>query len=268
MFFIKNHLSVNSPIDIDDLKHNLPDSEEVHKYGASHVIYIYGDISKAVRSLFRREYTAYQYIKLRLRQTVPSSTNLLKLAKKETASYKEKIKNKTIEGISYSEYLDTALKTNVKEYIPSPFITLSDYVKVVEKTNNDPMGIVSHYNAWKAVPNVFFIHYESIPISEKIDEFLDLPKGTCAKFEITERKSTCDNSIESADYLQIMNRFSEYFLQINNILNNPTPGKCADRVCKFMLNSNPKNNNGKYCCSACKNERGHGPKCQRVTYIP
>ena len=223
--FIKQYVNVNNTGDRDFLKHNLPDSDEIKKYKATHIIYIYGDISKAIRSLFRRNYNRQQYNKLRNRR-----------------------RN----------------KNNVA--LDKPIEKLTDYVKQVEETNEEPLGIINHYNAWKNEKNVFFIHYESIPISTHIDDFLELPKGTCANFILKERKSLIDNTIETANYLIKMDEFSKYTLLINDSLNNPTPGKCANRECKFLIHTKSDNNNGKYCCLSCKNSNRHGPICERVTY--
>jgi hypothetical protein len=112
--FIKKYVNVNNPLDIDRLKHNVPSNELIKNYGATHVIYIYGHMEKAIRSLFRRKYADRQYIKLHYPEGVQSE-NITK----------------------------------------SPFTNLSEYVKLVETTNEDPMGIINHYNAWKAEPNVF-----------------------------------------------------------------------------------------------------------------
>lgn len=63
-----------------------------------------------------------------------------------------------------------------------------------------------------------------------------------------------------------MNKFSEHLLLINDSLNNQTTGKCADRECKFLLHSNPQNNNGLYCCKMCKTSRKHGIHCEKTLF--
>jgi hypothetical protein len=65
---------------------------------------------------------------------------------------------------------------------------------------------VDHYKAWKAVPGVFFIHYENIPTSTEIDNFLGIPNGTCSRFIIKERTSE-KNINENDEYLKLINDF-------------------------------------------------------------
>ena len=63
--FIKDYVTVNLRNDKDELKHTLPWNPSVQEYNATRIIYLYGDIDKAARSLFRRNYQTRQYRKLR-----------------------------------------------------------------------------------------------------------------------------------------------------------------------------------------------------------
>ena len=166
--FLKKYVNIiNSEHDRDKLKHTLPWNPLIEKYKPTHIIYVYGDLDKAIRSLFRRNYNTPQYYKLH---------NI--------------VDNKNI---------------------PVPFNNFRQYIRIVEKSKTEPMGILNHYKAWKEVPNVFFIHYENIPTSLKIDDFLDIPKGTCSKFILKER-TTKKNINESDKYLEIM---KEYTTKLN-----------------------------------------------------
>ena len=159
--FLKDHVKqINCKDDSDRLKHTLPWNPLIQQYNPTHIIYLYGDFDKAIRSLFRRNFQDRQYHKLR---------NI--------------IDNKNI---------------------PTPFKNFKQYVNFVIKSRTEPLGIVDHFNAWKTIPGVFFIHYENIPKSRKLEEFLKLPVGTCNKFIIKER-TTEKNSIETTQYLNILN---------------------------------------------------------------
>jgi hypothetical protein len=160
--FLKDYVNINCKNDSDKLKHNLPWNPLVKKYNATHIIYLYGDFDKAVRSLFRRNFQKSQYRKLR------------------------------------NMWGNTS--------IPIPFNNFKQYVNIVLKSRSEPLGIVDHYKAWKAVPGVFFIHYENIPTSTEIDNFLGIPNGTCSKFVIKERTSQ-KNINENDEYLKLINDF-------------------------------------------------------------
>ena len=163
--FLKNNgVSINNENDKDRLKHTLPWNPLIKKYKATHIIYLYGDLDKTVRSLFRRKFHRPQYYKLH---------NIF----------------------------------NHKD-IPIPFNNFKQYIRIVENSKTEPLGILNHYNDWKAVPNVFFIHYESIPTSSELDTFLQLPLGTCRKFIIKDRTSE-QNENESSEYLNLMKHFTE-----------------------------------------------------------
>ena len=63
--FLKPHVGeINCPNNSDNLKHALPWSPQVKKYNPTHIIYLYGDLDKAVRSIFRRNYFHSLYYKL------------------------------------------------------------------------------------------------------------------------------------------------------------------------------------------------------------
>jgi hypothetical protein len=63
--FLKSHVGeINCPNNSDTLKHSLPWSPQVNKYNPTHIIYVYGDLDKAIRSIFRREYAHGLYYKL------------------------------------------------------------------------------------------------------------------------------------------------------------------------------------------------------------
>jgi len=40
--------------------------------------------------------------------------------------------------------------------------------------------------------------------------------------------------------------------------------KCATDTCKYRINTNIKNNGGKYCCKSCKTDGSHGLFCQKI----
>lgn len=163
--FLKNHVKeINAINDSDNLKHTLPCNPLIKKYNPTHIIYIYGDLDKAARSLFRRKYTNAQYHKLN-----------------------------NIRGNS-----------NIKV----PFNNFKQYIRFVQESRTEPLGMLNHFMAWKKVPNVFFIHYENIPKSSKIDDFLGLAKGTCSKFILKERTSE-KNINETIEYLNIMKSFTD-----------------------------------------------------------
>jgi hypothetical protein len=164
--FLKDYVNINSMNDSDKLKHTLPWNPLIKKYNPTHIIYLYGDFDKAVRSLFRRNFQKPQYRKLR------------------------------------------NMWGNINT--PIPFNNFKQYIKLVVNSRSEPLGILDHYKAWKAVPGVFFIHYKDIPTSTEIDNFLGISKGTCSKFIIKERTSQ-KNIHETDEYLKIMNEF------INNI---------------------------------------------------
>jgi hypothetical protein len=165
--FLSKYITINDKHDRDNVKHTLPWNPLIEKYNPTHIIYVYGDLDKAVRSLFRRNTSKTEYHK---------------------AQY-YKLHN---------------LWNNFTTHVP--FNSFEDYINIVIKSRSEPLGIVNHYNAWKKVPNVFFIHYESIPTSTEIDAFLNIPKGTCSKFVIKDRTSE-QNSNETPEYLKIINSF-------------------------------------------------------------
>ena len=167
--FLKNHVKeINASNDIDNLKHTLPWNPLIKEYNPTHIIYIYGDLDKAARSLFRRDYQNKQYRKL---HNIYNNNN-----------------------------------------IPVPFNNFNQYTRIVQQSRTEPLGILNHYNAWKEVPNVFFIHYENIPKSLEIDDFLGIPKGTCSNFILKERTSE-KNICETETYLTIMKTFTD---KLNN----------------------------------------------------
>jgi hypothetical protein len=167
--FLKNHVhKINASNDGDNLKHSLPWKLCVKKYKPTHIIYIYGDLDKAARSLFRRNYNNPQYRKLN--------------------------------NIRYNNDIKV------------PFDNFNQYIKFVEQSRTEPLGMLNHFMAWKNVPNVFFIHYKNIPKSSSIDDFLWLRKGTCSKFILKQR--TSEKSInETTKYLDIMKSFTNKLKQ-------------------------------------------------------
>jgi hypothetical protein len=64
--FLKDHVKqINCKDDSDRLKHTLPWNPLIQQYNPTHIIYLYGDFDKAIRSLFRRNFQDRQYHKLR-----------------------------------------------------------------------------------------------------------------------------------------------------------------------------------------------------------
>ena len=64
--FLKQYVkTINCPDDTDKIKHTLPTCNLIKKYDPTHIVFLFGDIIKAVRSLFRRNYIYRQYYKLR-----------------------------------------------------------------------------------------------------------------------------------------------------------------------------------------------------------
>ena len=160
--FLKDYVNINSKDDRDSLKHTLPWNPLIKEYNPTHIIYLYGDFYKAVRSLFRRKFQKSQYRKLR---NIWGNTS-----------------------------------------IPIPFNNFKQYVNIVLKSRSEPLGIVDHYKAWKTVPGVFFIHYENIPASRELENYLGIPTDTLKNFIIKERTSQ-KNIHETDEYLKLMNDF-------------------------------------------------------------
>jgi len=142
--------------------------ENITDYDPTHILYIYGDIAKSARSLIRRKIGSTQTYKLR-------------------GLYDE---CQTLPKLRYLEKLHAYIN------------------RVLKNRNRDPLGIMNHIALWKDVPGVFFIHHEDICKSDKIDDFLGLPVGTCSKFEVVER-TTPVNKYETAEYLEIMCQFDK-----------------------------------------------------------
>jgi hypothetical protein len=159
-------INLNNPNDTDNLKHTLP--ENITDYAPTHILYIYGDTAKSVRSLIRREIGSIQSYKLR-------------------GLYDE---CRTLPKIRYLEELHVYVN------------------RVLKNKNREPLGIINHIALWKDVPGVFFVHHEDICKSDKIDDFLGLPVGTCSKFEVVER-TTSLKKCETPEYLRTMSRFDK-----------------------------------------------------------
>lgn len=161
MTFIRQYIPTNCPEDRDELKHSIPSKVG---YNPSHIIYIYGDMDKTMRSLFRRK------------------TGELTFAS---------INEHKLKGIQYS-------RDN-----PANFQDFKAYTEIVVAENVEPVGCLVHMREWKKVPNVFFIHYEKICTSDTIDEYLGIPKGTCSQFKVLPREST-RQPCETQEYLETM----------------------------------------------------------------
>jgi hypothetical protein len=161
MEFISKYIPTNCSKDLDGLKHTLPSKIEDLP---SRIVYIYGDMYKTMRSLFRR-----------------------KAGEITIASIHEY----KLKGIKHSRDL------------PANFEDFEAYTKLVTLENREPVGCLVHMREWKKVPNVFFIHYEQICTSDTIDEYLGIPKGTCSQFTIEKRESQIQ-SYETPEYLEIM----------------------------------------------------------------
>jgi len=159
--FIKNYIPTNCSKDLDGLKHSIP-SKLLQV--PSRIIYIYGDMDKTMRSLFRRKGGEL---------TIAS------------------IHEHKLKGIKHSSDL------------PANFENFEAYTKVVIAENKEPVGCLIHMRQWKKVPNVFFVHYEKICTSDTIDEYLGIPKGTCSKFKILPRVSQIQEC-ETPEYLETM----------------------------------------------------------------
>jgi len=162
MEFISKYITTNSSNDSDGLKHTLP--SKITEYDPTHIIYIYGDMDKTMRSLFRRQ---WEFVTLASQQ-----------------EYK-------LRGNKYFRDL------------PANFEDFEEYTQIVIKENREPVGCLVHMREWKKVPNVFFIHYEQISTSVTIDKYLRIPKGTCGQFKIKERESQIQ-SYETREYLETM----------------------------------------------------------------
>jgi hypothetical protein len=161
MEFISKYIPTNCSRDLDGLKHTVPSKIEDLP---SRIIYIYGDMDKTMRSLFRRK------------------AGNLTIA----SIHEHKLK-----GIKYSRDL------------PANFEDFEAYTKLVTLENREPVGCLVHMRCWKKVPNVFFIHYEQICKSDTIDEYLGIPKGTCSQFTVMSRVSELQ-PYETPEYLETM----------------------------------------------------------------
>ena len=106
--FIKNFTRVNCSKDLDGLKHTIP--SKINRYNPSHIIYIYGDMDKTMRSLFRRN---------------AGNLNIASIHE-----YK-------LKGIKYSRDL------------PANFEDFEEYTKIVTKKNIEPVGCLVHMREWK-----------------------------------------------------------------------------------------------------------------------
>jgi hypothetical protein len=159
--FIKNYIPTNCSKDLDGLKHTLLSKIE---YVPSRIIYIYGDMDKTMRSLFRR-------------------------------------KGGDVTIASIHEHKLKGIKHSID--LPANFEDFDAYTKLVTLENREPVGCLIHMRQWKKVPNVFFIHYEQICTSDTIDEYLDIPKGTCKQFTVMPRESEIQ-PCETPEYLETM----------------------------------------------------------------
>jgi hypothetical protein len=170
-FIDNNGITINSNSYKDYMKHLLPEVSIISVYKPTSIIYVYGDIDKLIRSFFRR------------------SINFCNLHFPKLS-----IKDKYI----------LRGDTENTDLTSMPYKTFKEYIDIIIKTGSEPIGIIQHYNSWKKIPGVFFIHYENFPKSDKVDEFLGLPKGTCSKFELKERTSVRQPE-ETDEYLNIIN---------------------------------------------------------------
>uniref|UniRef100_A0A6C0HFW3 Sulfotransferase domain-containing protein n=1 Tax=viral metagenome TaxID=1070528 RepID=A0A6C0HFW3_9ZZZZ len=161
MEFISKYIPTNCSRDLDGLKHTIPSKIEDLP---SRIIYIYGDMDKTMRSLFRRK---------------AGNTTIASI-------HEHKLK-----GIKHSKDL------------PANFEDFEAYTKLVVEENREPVGCLVHMREWKKVPNVFFIHYEQICTSDTIDDYLGIPKGTCSQFTVMPRVSELQ-PCETPEYLETM----------------------------------------------------------------
>jgi hypothetical protein len=164
--FIKDFIHVNCSKDLDGLKHTIP--SKINQYNPTHIIYIYGDMDKTMRSLFRRNGGGF---------TIAS------------------IHEYKLRGIKHSNEF------------PPHFENFEEYTKIVIKEKREPVGCLLHMREWKKVPNIFFIHYEQICTSDTIDEYLGIPKGTCSQFTVKERESKIQEC-ETPEYLKTMKKIN------------------------------------------------------------
>jgi hypothetical protein len=169
--FIDQHgITINSNSYEDFMKHLLPEVSIISVYKPTSIIYVYGDIDKLIRSFFRR---SIYFI------------------------------NKHCPKLSIKDKYILRNDTENTDLTSMPYRTFKEYIDIVIKTGTEPMGIIKHYESWKKVPGVFFIHYENFPKSDRVDEFLRLPKGTCSQFELKERTSIRQPE-ETNEYLEII----------------------------------------------------------------
>lgn len=161
MEFIGKYIPTNCSKDLDGLKHTIPSKIQNIP---SHIIYIYGDMDKTMRSLFRR-------------------------------------KGGNLSFASIQEHKLKGIKHSID--LPANFEDFEAYTKLVRKEIREPVGCLVHMREWKKVPNVFFIHYEQICISNTIDEYLGIPEGTCSQFTVKERVSQLQ-PCETPEYLETM----------------------------------------------------------------
>ena len=151
----------------DGIKHCQPDSSMFKVYNPQNVVYMYGGLVETVRSLFTR--------------------NLL------TISYFYDTPNC---------YLNPAEHERVR--IPK-FSTFFEYINEVIRTGTEPLGIVKHWNSWKAYPNVYFMKFTDIPTDPNIDYVFGLPSGTCSNFVIDLSQRHERLEIETDEYINILN---------------------------------------------------------------
>ena len=165
-FLVNNGLSINQNLERSyGIKHSQPNSTTFKAYNPTKVIYVYGDLVETVRSFYRRNILSINYF-----YDAPNN-------------YFNPIRNEQIR-------------------VPK-FNSFQEYINEVIATNTEPLGIINHWNQWKAYPNVKFLNYADIPTDTTLDTFLGLQQGTCAKFKIKERWDRLD--IETDQYISILN---------------------------------------------------------------
>lgn len=167
--FIKwlNKLGVttNRAGDDDTMKHGLPDNKVLQTYDPTHIVYLYSNLDKMIRSLHRRGKLVRHFVKYR------------------------NAENRLLD-IHEMKYADSVV----------PFKSFQEYVDVVVKDGVEPLGIVDHIKTWSGRSGVFAVHNEQIQTKAGLDEFLGLVAGTCATFPVLERESVRQPE-ESDSYL-------------------------------------------------------------------
>lgn len=135
--FLKSHVGeINCPNNSDNLKHSLPWSPQVNNYNPTHIIYLYGDLDKAIRSIFRRDYAHNLYYKLH-----GLKVNSLPIPFYGFEQYISLVKSSHTEPLGIVNHINSWKKKNVF-FIDYNSIVTSEYIDLFLGLNK---GVCSNF---------------------------------------------------------------------------------------------------------------------------